>query len=337
MALTPADVHNVAFSRARIGKRGYCEQEVDLFIDLVEQELVRHVEGDADLRRRNAELRNRDGGLQKREADLAEREAALRDYEGRVRQREAQLRHREAQLARQASPLPQQVAQLRHREAQVAQREATLARHGAELAQREARLAQREAEIQQQEADFERHESQLEQREAELGQHETELRRYEAELRQHQAALRQRIDQQQAVAARISSEASTNQTGNQVTNQVARRHPQQLRGALTKAAAVNGVKGTARLEETRAVAAVRGRHDIERMAIRAVTDTHGNVVTETVHERTRRSAIEDGGLTVASEPTALIEQLKQENAELARSLALLKSAAAALATALEGP
>ena len=41
MALTPADVHNVAFSRPRIGKRGYSEQEVDLFIDLVEQELMR--------------------------------------------------------------------------------------------------------------------------------------------------------------------------------------------------------------------------------------------------------------------------------------------------------
>jgi hypothetical protein len=106
-----------------------------------------------------------------------------------------------------------------------------------------------------------------------------------------------------------------------------------LRSTLAKAAAVNG---TTHLEETRAVAAVRGRHDMERMAIRAVTDTHGNTVTETVHERTRRSAIENGGLTVASEQTAVIEELKQENAELTRSLALLKSAAAALANALEG-
>lgn len=338
MALTPADVHNVAFSRARIGKRGYSEQEVDLFIDLVEQELIRHIEEDSELRSRNAELRNRDGGIQKREADLAEREASLREYEGRVRKREGQLRQREArlaqqesQLARQSTPLPQQVAQLRHREAQVAQREAQLAQHDAQLAQHEAQLAQREAELrqqevdlEQQEAEFEQHANQVEQREAELGQHEAELRQYEAELRQHQAALRQRIDQQQAVAARINAEAGT--------NQVARRHPQQLRGALTKAAAVNG---STRLEETHAVAAVRGRHDMERMAIRAVTDTHGNTVTETVHERTRRSAIENGGLSVASEQTALIEQLKEENAELGRSLALLKSAAAALATALD--
>ena len=58
MALTPADVHNVAFSRARVGKRGYSEQEVDLFIDLVEQELIRHIEEDAELESRGAAFRH---------------------------------------------------------------------------------------------------------------------------------------------------------------------------------------------------------------------------------------------------------------------------------------
>src|ERR1700739_4570629 len=62
MALTPADVHNVAFSRPRIGKRGYNEQEVDLFIDLVEQELTRHITEDARLRKRNGTLQRRGGG-----------------------------------------------------------------------------------------------------------------------------------------------------------------------------------------------------------------------------------------------------------------------------------
>src|ERR1700753_4399305 len=60
MALTPADVHNVAFSRPRIGKRGYNEQEVDLFIDLVEQELTRHITEDARLRKQNATLQRRE-------------------------------------------------------------------------------------------------------------------------------------------------------------------------------------------------------------------------------------------------------------------------------------
>src|SRR6195952_62794 len=56
MPLTPADVHNVAFSKPPIGKRGYNEDEVDAFLDLVENELTRLVEENADLRQRVAEL-----------------------------------------------------------------------------------------------------------------------------------------------------------------------------------------------------------------------------------------------------------------------------------------
>jgi DivIVA domain-containing protein len=37
--LTPEDVRNVAFSKPRIGKRGYNEDEVDAFLDLVEAAL----------------------------------------------------------------------------------------------------------------------------------------------------------------------------------------------------------------------------------------------------------------------------------------------------------
>ncbi|MEO6794895.1 MAG: DivIVA domain-containing protein [Mycobacterium sp.] len=56
MPLTPADVHNVAFSKPPIGKRGYNEDEVDAFLDLVETELTRLVEENADLRQRVSEL-----------------------------------------------------------------------------------------------------------------------------------------------------------------------------------------------------------------------------------------------------------------------------------------
>ena len=55
MPLTPADVHNVAFSKPPIGKRGYNEDEVDAFLDLVENELTRLVEN-ADLRQRVTEM-----------------------------------------------------------------------------------------------------------------------------------------------------------------------------------------------------------------------------------------------------------------------------------------
>ncbi|OBJ73560.1 DivIVA domain-containing protein [Mycobacterium sp. 1274756.6] len=56
MPLTPADVHNVAFSKPPIGKRGYNEDEVDAFLDLVEAELARLIEENSDLRQRVSEL-----------------------------------------------------------------------------------------------------------------------------------------------------------------------------------------------------------------------------------------------------------------------------------------
>ena len=39
--LTAADLHNVAFSKPPIGKRGYNEDEVDAFVELVRIELSR--------------------------------------------------------------------------------------------------------------------------------------------------------------------------------------------------------------------------------------------------------------------------------------------------------
>ncbi len=62
MPLTPADVHNVAFSKPPIGKRGYNEDEVDAFLDLVEAELTRLIEENTDLRQRVGELEHELGG-----------------------------------------------------------------------------------------------------------------------------------------------------------------------------------------------------------------------------------------------------------------------------------
>ena len=56
MPLTPADIHNVAFSKPPIGKRGYNEDEVDAFLDLVENELTRLIEENADLSQRVTEM-----------------------------------------------------------------------------------------------------------------------------------------------------------------------------------------------------------------------------------------------------------------------------------------
>lgn len=59
MPLTPADVHNVAFKKPPIGKRGYDEDEVDDFLDLIETELARLIEENNDLRGQVEELRRR--------------------------------------------------------------------------------------------------------------------------------------------------------------------------------------------------------------------------------------------------------------------------------------
>jgi DivIVA domain-containing protein len=262
MTLTPADVHNVAFSRPRIGKRGYNEQEVDLFIDLVEQELTRHLTDGAELRKRSGALKKREAALAEREAELAEREARLvereavlrrqvRKHEGELRRQKAQIAEMEGKLSERGSPLPQQLAQLRFREAQVARREA-------EIVEQQARL------------------------------------------RHQNGKVRPRADQQQLTAA--------------------------------QPAAANG---TSRVGEMRTVAAVHGPHDVERMAIREITDGLGNTVTERVHERTRRSRIEHGGQAVATEASTELEQLREENAALVHSLSLLKGAAALLAAALD--
>jgi DivIVA domain-containing protein len=59
MPLTPADVHNVAFKKPPIGKRGYDEEEVDAFLDEVERELARLIEENNELR---AQLERGSGG-----------------------------------------------------------------------------------------------------------------------------------------------------------------------------------------------------------------------------------------------------------------------------------
>ena len=48
--LTPSDVHNVLFTRAGLGRRGYDEVEVDVFLERVQQELTRLIGEKADLR-----------------------------------------------------------------------------------------------------------------------------------------------------------------------------------------------------------------------------------------------------------------------------------------------
>ena len=55
--LTPSDVHHVLFTRAGLGRRGYDEVEVDVFLERVQQELTRLIGEKADLRDEVARLK----------------------------------------------------------------------------------------------------------------------------------------------------------------------------------------------------------------------------------------------------------------------------------------
>ncbi|HXT44779.1 MAG TPA: DivIVA domain-containing protein [Pseudonocardiaceae bacterium] len=68
MPLTPADIRNVAFSKPPIGKRGYSEDEVDAFLDLVGGELTRLLDQIHDL---NRQVEQRDRQLRVAAAEPA--------------------------------------------------------------------------------------------------------------------------------------------------------------------------------------------------------------------------------------------------------------------------
>lgn len=81
MPLTPADVHNVAFKKPPIGKRGYDEEEVDAFLDEVERELARLIEENSELRaqleRGGGRMPSGPGGDPRLAADNAELKSQL--------------------------------------------------------------------------------------------------------------------------------------------------------------------------------------------------------------------------------------------------------------------
>src|SRR5947209_18644037 len=81
MPLTPADVHNVAFSKPPIGKRGYNEDEVHAFLELVENELTRLIEENSDLRQRVAELDQELAGARSGDSASAQPTQTIPAYE----------------------------------------------------------------------------------------------------------------------------------------------------------------------------------------------------------------------------------------------------------------
>ena len=139
MPLTPAEVHNVAFKKPPIGKRGYDEEEVDAFLDIVEVELSRLIEENNDLRARmsSGQPAPSGGGGGADPAELA----AAREENGRLQNRIAEL---ERTLTQGKNGAQQQVVQLQQ---QVAALEQQLAENRKQLEQAQQNLmdAQRAA------------------------------------------------------------------------------------------------------------------------------------------------------------------------------------------------
>jgi DivIVA domain-containing protein len=103
--LTPADIHNMEFGKATLGKRGYDEEQVDILLDEVSREMIRLLEENDVLQRRAgrpAEPVASDGMAEAEFAAVAaELDRARRECD-RAEQNARQLRDRLVQV-RQAS------------------------------------------------------------------------------------------------------------------------------------------------------------------------------------------------------------------------------------------
>ena len=133
MPLTPAEVHNVAFKKPPIGKRGYDEEEVDAFLDIVEVELSRLIEENNDLRSRMSSGQPAPAAAQ---ADGGAELAAAREENGRLQNRVAEL---ERTINQSKNGAQQQVVQLQQ---QLAQTEQQLAENRQQLEQAQRNLAE---------------------------------------------------------------------------------------------------------------------------------------------------------------------------------------------------
>lgn len=137
MPLTPAEVHNVAFKKPPIGKRGYDEEEVDAFLDIVEVELSRLIEENNDLRARagsgqpaTAATAAPTGGPSPAEL------ASAREENGRLKNRVGEL---ERALNQGKNGAQQQVVALQQ---QLAQTEQQLNENRAQLEQAQKQLTE---------------------------------------------------------------------------------------------------------------------------------------------------------------------------------------------------
>src|ERR1700704_6885387 len=150
MPLTPAEVHNVAFKKPPIGKRGYDEEEVDAFLDIVEVELSRLIEENNALRSRAGSGPAAPAPVVANGASAAELTAAREDnrrLQGHIAELERTLTQGKDGAQQQLVQLQQQLAQteqqLDENRRQLEQAVAAAEQARAQAAQAEQAAAQR--------------------------------------------------------------------------------------------------------------------------------------------------------------------------------------------------
>jgi DivIVA domain-containing protein len=146
MPLTPAEVHNVAFKKPPIGKRGYDEEEVDAFLDIVEVELSRLIEENNDLRARGGSTA---AAAAPAGPDNSAELAGLRDDNSRLKAHIGELERAMNQAAASGKEGAQQQQQIAALQQQIAQVEQQLAESRRQLEQAKQQAEQARAQAAQ--------------------------------------------------------------------------------------------------------------------------------------------------------------------------------------------
>jgi DivIVA domain-containing protein len=138
MPLTPAEVHNVAFKKPPIGKRGYDEEEVDAFLDIIEVELARLIEENNDLRSKGGSVDGAQAGDKAPQGDPAKDKAlaAAREENERLQNRISEF---ERTMNQGKNGAQQQLVALQQ---QLAETEKHLTENRRQLEQSQAALAE---------------------------------------------------------------------------------------------------------------------------------------------------------------------------------------------------